>query len=452
MSGKYSIITYGCQMNEHDSEIMEGLLRAQGYVKTPSEFDADVVVFNTCCVREGAESRAIARCETLSSAKIKNPGMVIAMSGCVAQDQGRRLLDRMPHLDIVIGTRDYIRLPELVQRCQVTGERVVATEDIDKPFSMNLVQLRESKLKGHVNIMYGCNNRCTFCIVPKTRGEEWSRPLGEIVSEVRAMAAQGYREVMLLGQNVNSYMTEGREDFADLLYALNEIDGLWRIRYTTSNPKSCRDRHIAAVADCAKVMENLHLPMQSGNDRILRTMKRAYNSTRYRQLVSIFREQNPTHALTTDIIVGFPTETDAEFEDTMNLVRDMRYDNAYMFMYSPRAGTVSADTMIDDVTMPVKRARLQRLLELQESIAAEKNRDEIGRVHEVLVESLSRKDVNALQGRTRTDKMVVFAGSGRLVGSLAQVRIIGGNSHTLQGEMVTSEGASAAVLETAGAL
>jgi tRNA-2-methylthio-N6-dimethylallyladenosine synthase len=381
----------------------------------------------------------MARCESLVSAKEKNPNMVIAMSGCVAQDQGRRLLDRMSHLDIVIGTRDYMQLPQLVERVQVGGERVVAVDDIDKPFSVNAIPVRESQLKGFVNIMYGCNNSCTYCIVPKTRGTEYSRPLAEIVEEVRAMAANGYREVMLLGQNVNSYMTEKREDFADLLQALNEIDDLWRIRYTTSNPKSCRDRHIAAVAACDKVMENLHLPVQSGSDRILRKMKRAYNSTRYRHLVSLFREQNPLHSLTTDIIVGFPTETEEEFEETLRLVEEIRYDNAYMFMYSPRAGTVSAETMRDDVPIEVKKARLKRLIDLQESIALEKNREEIGRVHEVLVEGPAKKDPNQVQGHSRTFKRVVFDGNARLIGQRVQVRITGGTSHTLTGEIVTRE-------------
>ncbi|MCC6547009.1 tRNA (N6-isopentenyl adenosine(37)-C2)-methylthiotransferase MiaB [Candidatus Sumerlaeota bacterium] len=439
---KFSVITYGCQMNDHDSEIMEGLLRSRGYEKTENEHDADVVVFNTCCVREGAENRAISRAQSLAEAKERRPGLVVAMSGCVAQDQGRRLLDRIPSLDIVIGTRDYIRLPEIIEKYQVDGERVVATEDIDKPFSVNLVPIREQKLKGLVNIMYGCNNSCTYCIVPKTRGEEWSRPLAEVVEEVRGMVAQGYREIMVLGQNVNSYMTEKREDFADLLAALNEIEGLWRIRYTTSNPKSCRDRHIEAVASCDRVMENLHLPVQSGNNRVLRMMKRAYNVERYRYLVEKFRAQNPLHSLTTDIIVGFPTETDEEFEDTMNLVRDMRYDNAFMFIYSPRAGTVSADTMVDDVPMKVKKARLQRLIDLQESIALEKNQEEIGRTHQVLVEGTSKKDPGQLVGHTRTHKRVVFDANPRLIGSLVDVTITGGNGHTLVGDVVTREAAA----------
>lgn len=439
MAGKYSVITYGCQMNEHDSEIMEGLLAQRGYERTVSEFDADVVVFNTCCVREGAENRALARCESLKSAKEKNPDMVVIMSGCVAQDQGQRLLDRMPHLDIVVGTRDYIRLPELVAQYQVDGRRMVATEDIDKPLSVNIIPHRHNTLRGFANIMYGCNNRCTFCIVPKTRGEEYSRPIEQVVDEVRRMVAEGYREVTLLGQNVNSYMTEKREDFSDLLHALNGIDGLWRIRYTTSNPKSCKDRHISAVAECEKVMENLHLPVQSGNDRVLRVMRRAYNSTRYRYLVSLFRDQVPVHALTTDIIVGFPTETEEEFQDTLRLVEEIRYDSAYMFMYSPRAGTVAADSMRDDVPLAVKKRRLQQLIDLQEAISHEKNQEEIGRVHEVLVEGPSRKDPEALQGRTRTDKMVVFKGQRRLVDNLVKVRITGGNSHTLFGEVEVAE-------------
>ncbi len=439
MSRTYHVITYGCQMNEHDSEIMEALLAQRGYTRAATEHEAEVVIFNTCCVREGAESRAIARCESLSAAKRANPAMVVVMSGCVAQDQGARLLERIPHLDIVVGTRDYIRLPELVENYRVDGQRLVATEDIDKPFSVNVVPLRENRLRGFVNIMYGCNNRCTFCIVPKTRGVEYSRPIADIVDEVRRMVDQGFREVTLLGQNVNSYSTEAREDFHDLLHALDAIDGLWRIRYTTSNPKSARDRHISAVADCAKVMENLHLPVQSGNDRILRLMKRAYNIRRYHQLVAMFREQNPLHSLSTDIIVGFPGETDEEFEDTLRLVEQVRYDSAFMFMYSPRAGTVSAETMADDVPLKTKKERLRRLIDLQEAISLEKNTAEIGRIHEVLVEGPARKDPSMLQGRTRTDKMTVFRGPARLAGTLAQVRITGCTSHSLQGEVLTRE-------------
>lgn len=444
MQGKYSIITYGCQMNEHDSELMEGLLQRQGYSRVQDEFQADVVVFNTCCVREGAENRALGRCASLKSAKDKNPGMVIVMSGCVAQDQGKQLLQKLPHLDIVVGTRDYIHLPELIRRYQVDGERLVAVEDIDKPFSVNVAPVRRQNLRAFVNIMYGCNNRCTFCIVPKTRGEEWSRPIAGIVEEVRALASEGCREVILLGQNVNSYMTDNREDFHDLLHALNEIDELWRIRYTTSNPKSCRDRHIGSVAQCEKVMENLHLPVQSGNNRVLREMKRAYNAERYRYLVELFREQNPVHSLTTDIIVGFPTETEEEFNDTLRLVEELRYDSSFMFMYSPRAGTVAAETMRNDVPLRVKKERLQRLIDVQESISLEKNQEEIGRTHQVLAEGPSRKDPAMLQGRTRTDKMVVFPGMPRLIGSLVDVKITGGNSHSLRGEIETREAVATA--------
>jgi len=439
MSKTYRVITYGCQMNEHDSEIMEGLLQQRGYEKVESEFDADVVVFNTCCVREGAENRAIGRCQSLRSAKDRNPDKVVIMSGCVAQDQGRKLLERIPGLDLVVGTRDYVHLPDLIEQFKVTGERAVAVEDIDKPLSVNVQPVRQNKLRAFVNIMYGCNNRCTFCIVPRTRGVEWSRPIADLVEEVRRLVAEGTREVILLGQNVNSYMTDEREDFHDLLCALNEIDGLWRIRYTTSNPKSARGRHISAVAQCEKVMENLHLPVQSGNDRVLRQMKRAYNTKRYRYLVEMFRDQNPLHSLTTDIIVGFPTETEEEFEETLQLVEEMRYDSAFMFMYSPRPGTVAADTMANDVPLRVKKERLQRLIERQEAISFEKNREEIGRTHEVLVEGPSRKNPDHLQGRTRTDKMVIFPGKSRLIGTLADVRITGGNSHSLLGEILTRE-------------
>ncbi len=438
MAGSYCIVTYGCQMNEHDSEIMAGLLEDRGYSRIEAEQGADIVIFNTCTVRDGAEHRALSRAQAISAAKLRSDDSIVIVSGCVAQDQGTALLERLPQIDMVIGTRDYVRLPELIERYRVDGERIVAVEDIAKPLAVDTIPVRRNKLRAFTNIMYGCNNRCTFCIVPKTRGEEWSRPIGDIVEEVKRLVNDGTREVTVLGQNVNSYMTEKREDFADLLYALNEIDGLWRIRYTTSNPKSCRDRHINVVADCEKVMENLHLPVQSGDDRVLRVMKRAYNTKRYRYIVDLFRERNPLHSLTTDIIVGFPSETREEFDNTLNLVKEMRYDSAFMFMYSPRAGTPAAE-MPNDVSLAEKKARLKELIDLQEEISIQKNQEEIGRTHEILVEGPARKSPGHLQGRTRTDKMVVFQGQDRLVGQTAKVEITGGSGHSLLGKVLTRE-------------
>lgn len=443
MTETYAIVTYGCQMNDHDSEIMEGILAGRGMRRIDDEREADVVVFNTCCVREGAETRAMARVQALSGPKQRRPGMVIAVTGCVAQFQGQKLFDVLPHADLVVGTRDYPRLSELIDQVRATGERFLAVDSVDKPFTVDALPVRRSPLKAHVNIMYGCNNHCTFCIVPKTRGPEYSRPVEDVVAEVRGLVAQGTREVMLLGQNVNSYRDPERRDFADLLFALEEVEGLWRVRYTTSNPKDARDRHIGAVAGCSKVVEHLHLPVQSGSDRILRLMKRSYNVKRYLYLIDKFRAENPSHALTTDVIVGFPTEADEDFEATMELCRRARWDSAFMFIYSPRPGTPSAETMADDVPAEVKRERLARLIREQEAISAEINQSLVGQTFEVLVEGPSRRH-NQLCGRTRTDKTVVFDGAERLIGTLAQVRVTAAAPHTLFGEVATAEPAELA--------
>lgn len=433
----YSIVTYGCQMNEHDSEIMSGLLSARGMKRIEAAEDADVVLFNTCTVRDGAEQRAYGRVNSLKSAKAKNPDMVLALCGCAAQDRGLDMLEMFPHVDLVVGTRDYVKIDQLVDEVVRTGQRLVAVEDLDKPLSLPTVPLRKSGLKAFVNIMFGCNNRCTFCIVPQTRGDEYSRPLDEIVAEVRTLAGQGYREICLLGQNVNSYVDAQRRDFSDLLHALDEIDGIWRIRYTTSNPKSARERHLKAIAECPKVMENLHLPVQSGNNRVLREMKRAYHIDRYKYLVAMYRDLCPGGSLTTDMIVGFPSETEEEFLDTLKLTEEIRYDQQFMFMYSPRKGTVAADTMRNDVPMAAKKDRLQRLIDMQEAISLEINRGLVGQTHEVLVEGPSRRG-DDLMGRTRTDKTVVFPGGADLVGQLVNVRITGAWTHTLKGEIAVA--------------
>jgi tRNA-2-methylthio-N6-dimethylallyladenosine synthase len=426
----FRIVTYGCQMNEHDSEIMAGLLQGRGYQPVESD-DADILLFNTCTVRDGAEQRAYGRINTLVN--LKKPGSIIGVCGCAAQDQGLALLEKFPHIDLVVGTRDYVKIDALIDEVERTNQRFVSVEDIDQPLSLPTLPARRSGLKAFVNIMFGCNNRCTFCIVPQTRGDEYSRPLKDIVTEVQELVAKGYREVTLLGQNVNSYVDANRADFSDLLHALNEIEGLWRIRYTTSNPKSARSRHLSAIAECAKVMENLHLPVQSGNDRILREMKRAYNISRYHYLVDMYRDLVPGGAITTDMIVGFPSETDEEFKDTLLLTEKVRYDQQFMFMYSPRKGTVAADTMRNDVPMEVKKNRLQQLIDMQEAISLELNQAEVGRVHEVLAENFARRGEGELYGRTRTDKPIVFPGTDEMVGKIVAVRVEAAWKNTLKG-------------------
>lgn len=428
----FRIVTYGCQMNEHDSEIMAGLLQGRGYVRCESD-DADVVLFNTCTVRDGAEQRAYARINTLKN--LKKPDAIMGICGCAAQDQGLALLEKFPHIDLVVGTRDYVKIDSLIAEVERTNQRFVSVDDIDQPLSLPTLPARRSGLKAFVNIMFGCNNRCTFCIVPQTRGVEYSRPLEDIVNEVRDLISKGYKEVTLLGQNVNSYVDLQKHDFSDLLHALNELEGLWRIRYTTSNPKSARSRHLSAIAECEKVMENLHLPVQSGNDRILREMKRAYNISRYHYLVDMYRDLVPTGSLSTDMIVGFPSETEEEFQDTLRLTERVRFDQQFMFMYSPRKGTVAADEMRNDVPLEVKKDRVQRLIALQERISLESNEAEVGKVHEVLIESSARRG-NELYGRTRTDKPVVLPGDESLIGQLVKVEITKVLKNTLKGSLV----------------
>jgi len=409
----YVLINYGCQMNEHDSEIMEGLLVSRGWV------------------RAGANGTEAAGGRGASS--VERADLYVRS---IAQEHRARLLERYDHLDLVIGTRDYVKLPDLVELRRNGGERMAVIDDIDKPFSVNVVPVRQSALKAYVTIMYGCDNLCAFCIVPQTRGHEWSRPLADIVAEARALAAGGYREIMLLGQNVNSYRDPDGRDFADVLYALNKIDGLWRIRYTTSNPKDCSDRHIRAVAECAKVCENLHLPVQSGSNSVLARMRRSYTRERYLEQVAIYREGNPISSLTTDLIVGFCGESDEEFADTLDLAERVRWDSAFMFAYSPRPGTYSATHLPDDVPHKVKLDRLARLIRRQEEIGLELNRAEVGRVHEVLVEGAARRGRGCMMGRTRTDKVVVFSGGDSLAGQLVRVKITEGQAHTLFGEVI----------------
>lgn len=430
----FHIVTYGCQMNDNDSEIMAGILQARGMTPVRDEGAADLVIVNTCVVREGAEERAVGRLSSMAAAKRRRPEMIIAVAGCMAQKDGERILERLPMADLVVGTRDLFKIGALVDTVAATGDRVVAIQDVDKPVFLDAHPVqRKSGLKALVTIMYGCNNFCSFCIVPKTRGREVSRPVREVVDEVRQLADQGYREVMLLGQNVNSYL-HGGSDFADLLAAANDINGVERIRFITSHPKDCSDRLISAMRSLDKVCENIHLPVQAGSNRVLRRMKRFYTREHYLDLLARLREQVPDVTVTTDVIVGFPDETDADYDETCSLVEAARWDSAFMFMYSPRAGTKAAE-WLDSIPLELKKHRLQRCIGQQEQISGEINAAYVGRTVEVLVESTSRKSEQELMGRTRGDKCVVFPGSASLVGSLVKVRVTDSHPHTLFGEL-----------------
>lgn len=431
----YCIVTYGCQMNDNDTEIMSGILEAKGMRRVQAETEADIVLVNTCVVREGAEERAIARLTNLAPLKRKRPEMIIGVAGCMAQKEGARVLERVPHADLVVGTRDLFKIGNIVDEIARSGERVIAIEDVDKPVFLDSHPVqRKSGFKALTTIMYGCNNFCTFCIVPKTRGREVSRPVAEILRELEHLVEQGYKEVMLLGQNVNSYYYEGN-DFADLLAEANKVAGLERIRFITSHPKDCSDKLIDAVASLEHVCTNFHLPVQAGSNRVLRRMKRFYTKDDYLELVTKVRQRVPGATISTDVIVGFPDETEEDFQETYDLLERARWDMAFIFMYSPREGTKAAQ-WIDSIPMEQKKHRLQRCLGRQEEISGEINAAAIGSVERVLVEAVSKRSEEEMVGRTMGDKSVVFPGTTDLIGRLVDVKIDDSHPHTLFGELL----------------
>ncbi|MCX8038369.1 MAG: tRNA (N6-isopentenyl adenosine(37)-C2)-methylthiotransferase MiaB [Candidatus Sumerlaeia bacterium] len=450
----YCLITYGCQMNDADSEAIAGDLAARGWRRVHSESDADLVLVNTCVVRRSAEQRALGRIWQLAALKKKRPAMVIGVVPWMGQKEKDALLERLPHVDLVVGPRDLPRLGEMVREIMLarntlawrshcsgafplpktdgSNGRRVAVDGIHHPVHFAAEPQRDHPLKARVTIMHGCNNGCSYCIVPLTRGREWSRPADEILAEVEKLAAGTWREVLLLGQNVNSYH-DGRHDFADLLRRVAAVPGILRVRYVTSHPKDLSDRLIEVVAATPAVCENFHLPAQAGSDRVLERMNRGYGREDYLRRVGQIRRAIPHATITTDLMVGFPGETDADFEDTLDLVRRVRWDSAFTFLYSPREGTRAAQWP-DDVPAAVKRQRLQRLIELQEQISAEINQSLVGTRQELLVEGPSRRSDRLLMGRTRGDKVVIFEGPPDCVGQLIEVRITRAAPHTLFGE------------------
>jgi len=429
----YHIVTYGCQMNDNDSEIMAGILESAGFQYCPEAEKADIVIINTCVVREGAEERALGRLTNLAATK-RQSQKILVVGGCMAQKEGQELLEKLPFVDLVVGTRDHFRIHDLVQKVLERKEPLVAVDEIDRTeFPSELPVKRASSVRGLVTVMYGCNNFCTFCIVPHTRGREVSRPVADVVREVQKLVEEGYPEVILLGQNVNSYYDKAsRCDFADLLARVNEVQGLKRIRFVTSHPKDCSPRLIDALASLEKVCESIHLPVQAGSNRVLRRMKRFYTREHYLDLLAQIREKIPHVAITTDVIVGFPDETESDFEETYDLLEKARWDSAFMFMYSPRPGTKAAEWP-DSIPLEEKRRRLQLCIARQEQISLEINQRLVGTVQEVLVESVSKKSDRQLMGRTRTDKAVVFDGDRSLIGEEVSVRITEAFSHTLRG-------------------
>jgi tRNA-2-methylthio-N6-dimethylallyladenosine synthase len=433
--GTYWIRTFGCQMNEHDSERLAGLLEVRGYRKVDEPELADVAVFNTCAIREKADTRLYGNLGHIKTAKDRRPAMKVVVGGCLAEKDRDLIVKKAPWVDVVLGTRNLEALPALLQRVEEQGIPVVEFSETLNVFPSALPARRGSKVHAWVAIQYGCNNSCTFCIVPAVRGAESSRRIGDILGEVRELCADGVKEVTLLGQNVNSY---GRDiyrtpRFADLLLALDEIPGLERVRYTSPHPKDFREPVARAMAESRVVCEHLHLPLQSGSDRVLRAMKRSYTRDKYRAKVEMARDIVPGLALTTDIIVGFPGETEEEFEQTLSLVEEIRFDGAFMFQYSRRPGTDAAE-MPDQVSKDVVQARFDRLTAAQQRISLERNREAVASVVDVMVEGRSKKDPAKLSGRTRTNKLVHFEDSAT-EGEFRRVLITGAAPSHLEGRL-----------------
>jgi tRNA-2-methylthio-N6-dimethylallyladenosine synthase len=443
---RYHVTTFGCQMNEHDSERMKGMLESLGYSEAPERAEADLILFNTCSIRESADSRFIAHLGEAKRLKGEHPERIIGVGGCWAQSVKEEVFERFPFVDVAFGPGQVHKLAEFLTSDSLTAQGYFEFEG----FTGHLPARRARPFQGWMQISVGCNCACSYCIVPSTRGREVSRPMHELVAEAQAMAVDGVRELTLLGQNVNSYgrdlapsATAGggggavargsRPTFAGLLKEIDEIDGIERIRYTSPHPKDMREDVIRAHAELASVCEHIHLPLQSGSSRILKAMRRTYDRRRYMERVAMIREHVPDVALTTDIIVGFPGETEEDFAQTLEVAEEVRYDAAFTFVFSPRRGTEAAGIVDGVVAHPVKVERMQRLLEVVQRGARERAQRFVGRTLDVLVEGTSRTDPQRLRGRTRHNKVVNFSGLAA-AGETTRVRIDSATSQTLAGE------------------
>ena len=436
---RYHVTTFGCQMNAHDSERIKGMLEDLGLGEAPEQEEADVLVFNTCTIREKPDQRFAAHLAQARALKERDPGKVIAVGGCYAEAQRERLFKLYPYVDVAFGPGSIPHLGEWLGAGGEGVERGAFGIAEERAFAGRLPLHRERRFQAWVQISMGCNSVCSYCIVPAVRGREVSRRPGEILAEVEGLAREGVRELTLLGQNVNSYGRDVGSDFAELLRACDAVDGIERIRFTSPHPKDFRAPLITAMAECASVCEHAHLPLQSGSTRILKAMRRTYSRERYLRLAAELRGAIPDLALTTDIIVGFPGETESEFLETVSAVEEVGYDGAFTFVYSPRQGTEAA-TMPDQVPDEVKRERIERLIDVVQGVAAARNRNRVGGVEEVLAEGPSRTDAAILRGRTRRNTTVNFTGSAS-AGELVGVRIESASSTTLRGAQLEAAAA-----------
>lgn len=437
----YNITTYGCQMNEHDTEIIKGMLEEMGYQSTDDRTQADLILLNTCAIRENAEDKVFGELGHLKTLKTEKPDLLLGVCGCMSQEEGvvNRIMQKHSFVDMIFGTHNVHRLPYLIQEALFSKEMVVEVWSKEGDIIENLPKKREG-MRAWVNIMYGCDKFCTYCIVPYTRGKERSRRPEDVIAEVRELAAQGYKEITLLGQNVNAYGKDFNNInylFADLMDDISKID-IPRVRFMTSHPRDFDDHLIQVLAKGGNLVEHIHLPVQSGSTQVLKKMSRKYTREHYLNLVSKMKAAIPGLVLSTDIIVGFPGETDEQFEETMSLVREVGYDFAYTFIYSPREGTPAAG-MEDNISMEVKKERLQRLNEEIKKHSFKSNDAVVGQVVEVLVEGESKNDANVLSGRTRSNKLVHFEGSKDLIGTFVHVAITDPKTWYIKGNLITEQ-------------
>lgn len=436
---KYYIETWGCQMNEEDSEKLSGMLKRIGYIKTENKEEASIILFNTCCVRENAENKVFGNLGALKKLKEKNKDLIIGICGCMMQQKGMadKILSKFPYVNIIFGTHNSYKFPEYLNRVKTEGVQVKEIFNKETEIVEGIPVDRESSVKAYVTIMYGCNNFCTYCVVPYVRGRERSRQPEEILKEIKDLVSKGYKEVTLLGQNVNSYGKglEENVDFAKLLRMINEVEGLERVRFMTSHPKDLNEDVILAIKECDKLCEQIHLPVQSGSDRILKEMNRHYDKNHYMNLINKIKKEIPDVSITTDIIVGFPGETEEDFEGTLNLVKEVQYDSAFMFIYSRRNHT-PADKMENQVPDDIKHERFNRLVDAVNEGVIKSNKKYEGRILEVLVEGKSKNDETKLMGRSRNGKLVNFEGDESLIGTLVDLKIVRAQPFSLIGEVI----------------
>lgn len=438
MYKKFFIQTFGCQMNEHDSEVMAGLLEERFYIPTKDIKEADFILLNTCCIREKAESKVLSMLGSLKKLKAKKPSLIVGVCGCMIQQKNivPKILHACPFVNLMFGTNNMAQLPDYLERIEKYGQPVYEIVDEDSSADLKLPASREFPFKAFVNIMYGCNNFCTYCIVPYVRGRERSRKKEDIIAEVKELVADGAIEVMLLGQNVDSYGNDFEDSvsFADLLKEIDDIPGIERIRFMTSHPKDFSLELIDVIKNSKHICHSLHLPVQSGSNEVLKRMNRKYTRERYLEIVHAMREAIPDVALTTDIIVGFPGETEEQFQETVDLVETVGFDNAFSFIYSKRPGT-AAEKFEDQIPLEIKKERLQRLNTSLSKWSLYHNKKYEGQNVKVLVEGLSENNDNMLSGRTDTGKTVIFQGDPSLIGKIVNVDITTAQTWVLKGKL-----------------